>query len=149
MNINKLFNTDLDFIIEGIVDDSRDVKDGYLFVATKGFNVDHYDYIDKAIENGAIAVVADREVSCSVPVFYVEDINNYYIKLCRLFNNINDDDFNYIGITGTDGKTTSTSIIYSIMSSLKKNASIGTNGMFIDDEHFGTNNTTPCKNPLS
>ena len=148
MNINKLFNTDLDFIIEGIVDDSRDVKDGYLFVATKGFNVDHYDYIDKAIENGAIAVVADREVSCSVPVFYVEDINNYYIKLCRLFNNINDDDFNYIGITGTDGKTTSTSIIYSIMSSLKKNALIGTNGMFIDDEHFGTNNTTPCISEL-
>ena len=84
MNINKLFNTDLDFIIKGIVDDSRDVKDGYLFVATKGFNVDHYDYIDKAVENGAIAVVADREVNCSVPVFYVDDINNYYIKLCRL-----------------------------------------------------------------
>ena len=148
MNINKLFNTDLDFIIEGIVDDSRDVKENYLFVATKGFNVDHFDYIDKAIENGAVAVVADREVKCNVPVFYVENINNYFVKLCRTFNNIVDDDFNYIGITGTDGKTTSTSIIYQIMSLSKKSALIGTNGMFIEDEHFGTNNTTPCISEL-
>lgn len=148
MNINKLFNTDLDFIIEGIVDDSRDVKENYLFVATKGFNVDHFDYIDKAIENGAVAVVADREVKCNVPVFYVENINNYFVKLCRTFNNIVDDDFNYIGITGTDGKTTSTSIIHQIMSLSKKSALIGTNGMFIEDEHFGTNNTTPCISEL-
>lgn len=148
MNINKLFNTDLDFIIEGIVDDSRDVKENYLFVATKGFNVDHFDYIDKAIENGAVAVVADREVECNVPVFYVENINNYFVKLCRTFNNIVDGDFNYIGITGTDGKTTSTSIIHQIMSLSKKSALIGTNGMFIEDEHFGTNNTTPCISEL-
>ena len=54
MKINELFETELNFEITGIVDDSRDVKDGYLFVATKGFNVDHYDYIDMAIRNGAI-----------------------------------------------------------------------------------------------
>lgn len=148
MNINKLFNTDLDFTIEGIVDDSRDVKENYLFVATKGFNVDHFDYIDKAIENGAVAVVADREVECNVPVFYVENINNYFVKLCRDFNGVVDGDFNYIGITGTDGKTTSTSIIHQIMSLSKKSALIGTNGMFIEEEHFGTNNTTPCISEL-
>ena len=50
MKINELFETELNFEITGIVDDSRDVKDGYLFVATKGFNVDHYDYINDAIE---------------------------------------------------------------------------------------------------
>ena len=76
MKINELFETELNFEITGIVDDSRDVKDGYLFVATKGFNVDHYDYIDMAIRNGAVCIVADRKVDCSVPVFYVEDINN-------------------------------------------------------------------------
>ena len=53
MKINELFETELNFEITGIVDDSRDVKDGYLFVATKGFNVDHlhcirnYEYTEE------------------------------------------------------------------------------------------------------
>ena len=147
MKINELFDTTLDFEITGIVDDSRDVKKGYLFVATKGFNVDHFDYIDLAIKNGAAAVVVDREVNVDVPVFYVDNINDYYITLCRKFNNV-DDDFKYIGITGTDGKTTSSSIVYQILSNVKKTALIGTNGMFIEDEHFDTHNTTPCISEL-
>ena len=148
MKINELFDTELNFAITGIVDDSRDVKDGYLFVATKGFNVDHYDYIDMAIRNGAVCVVADREVDCSVPVFYVEDINNYYVLLCKKFNNILDNDFDYIGVTGTDGKTTSTSIINQILSKHQKCALIGTNGMFIGDDKYNTSNTTPCVSEL-
>ena len=70
MKINELFETELNFEITGIVDDSRDVKDGYLFVATKGFNVDHYDFIDKAIENGCSCVIADREVNYDIPLFF-------------------------------------------------------------------------------
>ena len=143
-----MFETELNFEITGIVDDSRDVKDGYLFVATKGFNVDHYDYIDMAIRNGAVCVVADREVNCSVPVFYVEDINNYYVLLCKKFNNILDSDFDYIGVTGTDGKTTSTSIINQILSKHQKCALIGTNGMFIGEDKYNTSNTTPCVSEL-
>ncbi len=41
MKLNKLIDTNLDIDIKGIVDDSRLVKNGYIFVATKGFNVDH------------------------------------------------------------------------------------------------------------
>lgn len=149
MRINDLFETDLDFEIAGIVDDSRDIEQNYLFVATKGFNVDHYDYIDAAVVSGAVAVVADRKVDTKVPVFYVENINDYYVELCKKFNNINSDDFKYIGITGTDGKTTSTSVIYQIFNKLRtKSALIGTNGMFIKNEHYGTNNTTPCISEL-
>ena len=148
MKINELLDTEFDFEIAGIVDDSRNVRDNYLFVATKGFNVDHFDYIDMAVANGAVAVVADREVNVNVPVFYVNNINDYYVDLCKKFNNILDDDFKYIGISGTDGKTTSSSIVYQILSEVKKTALIGTNGMFIDDEHFNTNNTTPCVSEL-
>ena len=148
MKINELLDTEYDFEIAGIVDDSRNVRENYLFVATKGFNVDHFNYIDSAILNGAVAVVADREVNVKVPVFYVNNINDYYVELCKKFNNILDDDFKYIGITGTDGKTTSSSIVYQIISQIKKTALIGTNGMFIGDEHFNTNNTTPCVSEL-
>lgn len=148
MKINELLDTEYDFEIAGIVDDSRNVRDNYLFVATKGFNVDHFDYIESAISNGAVAVVADREVNVKVPVFYVNNINDYYVELCKKFNNVLDDDFKYIGITGTDGKTTSSSIVYQIISKAKKTALIGTNGMFINDEHYNTNNTTPCISEL-
>ena len=88
MKINELLDTEYDFEIAGIVDDSRNVRENYLFVATKGFNVDHFDYIDSAILNGAVAVVADREVNVKVPVFYVNNINDYYVELCKKFNNI-------------------------------------------------------------
>ena len=104
--------------------------------------------MDMAIRNGAVCVVADREVNCSVPVFYVEDINNYYVLLCKKFNNILDSDFDYIGVTGTDGKTTSTSIINQILSKHQKCALIGTNGMFIGEDKYNTSNTTPCVSEL-
>ena len=60
--LNEIISCDFDTLISGISDDSRDIREGYLFVATKGFNVDHFDYIDKAILNGSVAVVRDREV---------------------------------------------------------------------------------------
>ena len=50
--LRDLIDYDLDLNITGITDDSRLVKDGFLFVATKGYNVDHFDYIDDAIKNG-------------------------------------------------------------------------------------------------
>jgi hypothetical protein len=49
--IKDLCDSPYDISITGITDDSREVKEGYLFVATKGFNVDHFDYIDDAINN--------------------------------------------------------------------------------------------------
>ena len=82
MKINDLLDTEYDFEIAGIVDDSRNVRDNYLFVATKGFNVDHFDYIDMAIANGAVAVVADREVNVKVPVFYVNNISVSFLLYC-------------------------------------------------------------------
>ena len=59
MKLSKLLNTNLDIEIKGITDDSRLVKNGYLFVATKGYNVDHYDYIEDAIKNGCSFIIAN------------------------------------------------------------------------------------------
>ena len=59
-----------DIPITGISIDSRAVKPGHLFVAMKGGNVDGHDYIQKAIDNGAVAVVGERELSgLSAPTF--------------------------------------------------------------------------------
>lgn len=147
--ICDLIDCSFDFCISGIADDSRNVKENYLFVATKGYNVDHFDYIDSAIENGAVCVIADREYKSDIPIIVVDDdINELYIELCSKFYDVKPADFNLIGITGTDGKTTTSTIIYQLLSELKKIACIGTNGVLLDDEYFPTSNTTPCISEL-
>ena len=145
MKICDLIECSYDFEVVGISDDSRDIKEGYVFVATKGFNVDHFDYINDAINNGAIFVVCDREVNINVPYVVVENINDYYVELCSKFYDVHPDEFNLIGITGTDGKTTTSTIIYQLMNGM---ACIGTNGVIINDEYFDTHNTTPCVSEL-
>lgn len=145
MKLNKLIETELNIEVKGVVDDSRLVKEGYVFVATKGFNVDHYDYIKDAVDKGAVFVVADREVNDSIPHIIVDNIDAYYKELCLKFYDINLDDFNFIGITGTDGKTTTATIVSRL---IKNCAYIGTNGLTINGETTSTSNTTPCISEL-
>ena len=146
--LKDIIDCDFDVEITGINEDSRDIKPGYLFVATKGFNVDHFDYIDSAIENGAVALVTDREYDTDLPVVIVDDINSTYLELCKKFYDVKLDDLSLIGITGTDGKTTSATIIQKVLNDSMKCACLGTNGLSIDDEVYHTNNTTPCISEL-
>lgn len=140
-----LENVDCDIEILGITDDSRLVKEGYLFVATKGFNVDHYDYVDDAIKKGAVFIISDRKLQKDFPHIVVEkDITDVYIECCCKFYDIELEQFKLIGITGTDGKTTTAEIIRQIMDC----AYIGTNGVKTKDIKYETANTTPCISEL-
>lgn len=145
--LNQLLDCSYNINVLGIVDDSRLVKNGYLFVATKGFNVDHFDYVIDAIKNGAVAIISDRFIDCSVPVIVVNNVNSVFVKLCQKFYDINSNDFRLIGITGTDGKTTTASVVYQLLSEYNA-AYIGTNGVDVGNIHFNTNNTTPCISEL-
>lgn len=144
MKLNKIINCDFDVDITGISEDSRHIKPGYLFVATKGFNVDHFDFVNDAIANGAAAVVCDRKADFSVPTVVVSDINEALIKCCEKFYDVEANEFNFIGITGTDGKTTVASLIKQLLDDSIPIAYIGTNGMSVMGEKFSTSNTTPC-----
>lgn len=145
MKLNKLIDTDLDINITGIVDDSRLVKKGYIFVATKGYNADHFDYINDAILNGAVFIVVDREIEIDFPHIIVDNIDKYYKELCLKYYDIDLNDFSFIGITGTDGKTTTATIISRL---IDNSAYIGTNGLTINGKTISTNNTTPCISEL-
>lgn len=147
--LNEIIDCDLDTLIYGISDDSRDISEGYLFVATRGFNVDHFDYIDKAIENGAAAVICDRDIDFDIPHVVVEkDINKLYPELCRKFYGVDTDNLSLIGITGTDGKTTSATIVQKILNDSINCAYIGTNGLFVNGKTHHISNTTPCISEL-
>lgn len=148
MKLNKIIDCDVDVDVTGISEDSRYVKPGYLFIATKGFNVDHFDFVDDAIANGAVAVVCDRKVCFSVPTITVSDINQALVDACENFYGVKTSEFNFIGVTGTDGKTTVASLIKQILNDSKEIAYIGTNGMSVAKEKISTSNTTPCVSEL-
>ena len=102
--------------INGIAIDSRAVKPGHLFVAMHGGAVDGHDYIQKAIDNGAVAVIGDRNLSgFSVPYVQLEDSRQALTFLAAAFYNWPARKLTVIGVTGTDGKTTTCNLIYKIL----------------------------------
>ena len=102
--------------ITGIVSDSRLVKPGNLFVAFSGGSTDGHRYISAAIEQGAVAVVGTEPAnSFKVPYLQVEDSRIALPHLAAAFYGFPGRKLIVIGVTGTDGKTTTTNLIYAIL----------------------------------
>lgn len=105
-----------DVLISGISIDSRTVKSGYLFVAMKGGNVDGHNFIPKAIENGAVAIVGDRIIDeLDIPYIRVENPRRALTWIAAAFHDWPGRKLTVIGITGTDGKTTTTNLLHQIL----------------------------------
>lgn len=130
--------------ITGITMDSRNVKKGDLFVCIKGFTVDGHEFASQAAEQGAAAIIAEKEVSASVPVVTVADTTRALAMIAAHFYGNPTEQFPLIGVTGTNGKTTVTYLLEAIFKQhQKKTGVIGTINMKIGDQLFPVNNTTP------
>ncbi|MFN7036368.1 MAG: UDP-N-acetylmuramoyl-L-alanyl-D-glutamate--2,6-diaminopimelate ligase [Bellilinea sp.] len=128
--------------VSGIVLDSRQVQPGYLFVALSGGSTDGHRYIPSAVERGAAAVVGSRplnEMPADLPYVQVADTRLALAYLSAAFFDFPARSLTVIGVTGTDGKTTTSNIIYSILRSAGLNAGIvSTVNAVIGDEVIDT-----------
>ncbi|HSQ39136.1 MAG TPA: Mur ligase family protein, partial [Anaerolineales bacterium] len=107
-----------DVPITGIAIDSRAVQPGDLFVAMKGGSSDGHDYIEKAIANGAAAVVGEQDVAGQIgnlPYIRLDNSRQALTFLAAAFYDWPGRKLTVIGVTGTDGKTTTTNLLYQIL----------------------------------
>ncbi len=105
-----------DVPITGISIDSRAVQPGHLFVAMKGGAADGQTYIPKAIENGAAAVVGEREMTgLAIPYVRLDDSRRALTWIAAAFHDWPGRKLTMIGVTGTDGKTTTTNLLHKIL----------------------------------
>lgn len=150
MKLRELIDCDIDVEIEKITDDSRTKGNNILFVCVKGLTVDGHTFAKKAVENGAVALVCERPVEdVEVPQVIVKDSQRAMNEILNRFYKDPQGNLKIIGVTGTDGKTTTSEMMFQILNSLgKKTGYIGTNG--IRSEHYSQENdyTTPLQEDL-
>lgn len=145
----KLLNIDLDNEIEGLSEDSRDIQVGYLFVAIRGQETDGHKYIKQAIKKGAVAVIGqipNPGIPEKIPYIQIDDPRSNLALLASRFYGLPSQHLRVIGVTGTDGKTTTSILINSIL--LNHGYKVGvltTVGALIDGQYIdtGVHVTTP------
>jgi UDP-N-acetylmuramoyl-L-alanyl-D-glutamate--2,6-diaminopimelate ligase len=138
-------NQSLDGIeITAIEMDSRKVVQGSLFVCLVGFSVDGHSYAQKAIEQGAVAILSQKQLNVNVPVIIVPDSRRALAFLADVFYQHPTQRLRLIGVTGTNGKTTITHLIERMLEDQgKRTGRIGTINMKIGSQIIDVLNTTP------
>jgi len=139
---HTLFGGDAD--ITAVTYDSRKVVPGSLFVAVRGFNTDGHAYIEKAVESGAAAVLTEEKGEWGIPTAVCPDTRRGLAEVGAQFYGRPADALKIIGVTGTNGKTTTTYLIKQILDLLGyKTGLIGTNQNIIGDKVETAARTTP------
>lgn len=139
----KILNTYEDIEITDVTQDSRLVKEGSLFVCVKGSAFDGHNVAGEMLAKGAAAVVAERDLGLDRQII-VENSRAVFSPICANFYNNPAKKLKLIGLTGTNGKTTTTFLIKQILeNSGKKVGLIGTVQNMICDEIYPAKYTTP------
>ena len=138
---------DMQVHIASLTDDSRQIKPGTLFVAVKGERLDGHSYVREAIAAGAAALIV-QDVSVAqdqtVPIVGLRDSRRALGMLAARLLNDPSTHLRMIGVTGTNGKTTTTYLCKAVLESAKRNVGlIGTVAYEIGSERIDASHTTP------
>lgn len=142
---------DLESTVLGIESDSRKCADGFLFIAIKGVQVDGHNYVKSALELGARTVVYSDSIDTSaegVTFVKVADSLDAAGKIASHWFGNPSDKLILVGVTGTNGKTTTATLLYRMFQKLGHKAGLlSTVANFVDEEEFHATHTTP--DPIS
>jgi len=126
---------DTDIEVTGISVDNRMVEPGHIFIAVKGGTVDGNDFVELAIESGAVAIISERpESGGNTTWIQVKDARAALGKIAAEFSNHPSKELKLVGITGTNGKTTTTFILQHIMTTAWRYAGLIGTLVFDDGE---------------
>lgn len=145
--IQKSINLLNEISIDSIEMDSRSVRSNTLFVAIKGVISDGHEYISKAIEKGAVAIVCQNlpeQISPNIVYVQVENSAKILGQLACTFYDFPSEKMTVVGVTGTNGKTTTASLLFNLYSSIGfKCGLLSTIEVKIGDKVLPSTHTTP------
>ncbi|WLR52919.1 UDP-N-acetylmuramoyl-L-alanyl-D-glutamate--2,6-diaminopimelate ligase [Bacillus tianshenii] len=153
MNIHELITgieevegieRDNNFMIKGITANSLKVEEGFLFVAISGHAADGHDYIADAIQAGASLIVGEKDLALDVPYIRVSNSRKVLAKLASKFYGEPSRRKRMIGITGTNGKTTTSYMVKHILETAGYSCALfGSVKNIVNGQEFPSINTTP------
>lgn len=132
--------------IKGIAYDSRKLQEGYLFVAMKGEKTDGTQFIRESVNRGAIAIATEKalELKSEVAIFKVSDARRFLAEVSHIFFDNPSSKLKLVGITGTNGKTTTSYLVDAIFRQAGlPSCVVGTLGMKLGERAFASEHTTP------
>ena len=141
---------DKDLTISGISYHSQRTTDENLFVCIKGYKTDGHKYLPQAVQNGAVAAIVEEiQENVNIPQYVVENSRIALARLGSAFYNNPSNKMNMIGITATNGKTTTSFMTNAILENEGlKTGLVGTVVIKIDDESIPSDLTTPESSDL-
>lgn len=137
---------DMDVEITGLEMDSRKITDGDLFICVSGidgFLEDRHQFVEGAVKNGAVALIVERDVNIEIPKIIVKDARYAMAVIASHFYGYPSNKMKLIGITGTNGKTTTSYLLEKILSDYGYHTGLmGNNGVKVDSKWYPTDINT-------
>ena len=135
---------ELPYEINSVVDNSKKVQNGSLFICVKGENVDASKFIKEAVNNGCIVVVSQEKLGADICTVVVKDIKKATAQIAKAFYGNPQEDLRIVGVVGTNGKTTICHVLSALLTDGGYNVGVtGTIGSYYNGKTYPSALTTP------